>query len=155
MSPHGSRHLLLCKRNVYILMTVSRWLLLGGKQLLCMQGWNFWDAGKLSLQTFLITVTCVTEFPVYSTWLDSSFLISIFVNCRSWKQLRQESIDSWHHVMYRLMASVLAPWCLRYGGDLEGSKRFGHTTKIHNSVIWLKLVMFHSKTIIYIKYWVY
>ena len=30
-----------------------------------MQGCNFWDVGKLSLQKFLMTVTCVAEFPIY------------------------------------------------------------------------------------------
>ena len=35
-----------------------------------------------------------------------------------------------------------------------GSTQFGHDIKIHNSVVWLNCVMFHSKNIIYVKFWV-
>ena len=39
----------------------------------------------------------------------------------------------------------------RYDTDFGGSKPFGHSMKIHNSVIWLNWVMFNNKIIIYVK----
>ena len=53
--------------------------------------------------------------------------------------------------------SWLETWSilLRYDTDFGGSTRFGHGTKIHKSVIWLNWVMFDSKIIIYVKFWVW
>ena len=44
---------------------------------------------------------------------------------------------------------------LRCDTDFGGSTWFGCGTKTYNSVIWLNWVMFDSKTILYLKFWVW